>query len=580
MLVYDEKKVVPILIQCFSDAENAQLGSQSFNQMRLLLGPSFENVATSFGYAAKDFDLNQLRAILLRMAATMKAKNLPDLKEFNTLFNKQGKKLLAGLELEQKKQAVSLILDSDSPLMTAIYFAAMQENWAEHVLVPDDEAQQERLRNEKRSFNVKMLGIVNTRDQLLTPKPHVGLVGDQKVVKDLKQKISPFLLDDYMILNFADRNIPDGSMVLMPDEKGHFRLFQAKHLLVSKGSETTGYKGLTCIAYTSLDPKAPEVKIFFEGTRDFQSGLIDAQRHAPGVRTMSKVDAKLLKSVSHLLDTLHDETGKKAKVSLIGHSLGGANAQSFASSLITATTLQHANPSKSNGSKATTVYRDVQKKLSKTDQDVQEKSSKADQDVQKKLKARRDILLDTLATELPRFEKYDDLDGLAHIASIEVHTKNAPRTSHKNARLAAACAEVLTDKNQIPISHHLSQAGDIVSRAGEEFLGSESTCIKVSALKWNTGKKNWGEKHNAFLSRMSPTKEDPLQISFLLSNQNPQEINLLEKELSKGLNKKSKAVLFLGAELERAISTIISPARKSRDTLQEVPDGAHPRLKK
>lgn len=145
--------------------------------------------------------------------------------------------------------------------------------------------------------------------------------------------------------------------------------------------------GLKCTAaiskQVSLGPI--EIQINFFGTIDFASLSADIERGGPGQQTLKEHEAKLLKQVNSLIESMSAiHPNKTFRLRLAGHSLGGALAKGFAHSMQRACAIQENTPE--------AIVMKIKRELKEEASIENTVSDQVFQSLQKKLKADQDKL--------------------------------------------------------------------------------------------------------------------------------------------------------------------------------------------
>lgn len=524
---------IKLLSECFSNEEDKKLTQDDYESMRSLFTPLlFEQVALQYDINKNNFTLNKLRLVMISLAASMTAENMHCFKQFNALVKEFPDEIFKDLAInkEDKAERKDIIMACEGPITTAVYFGSYFQNWS--------------IKNLSQNLSSKGKEKIKVdQDYIDTTCSYIQVT--QNAIKTGRPSLSPYVQAEFTINNLGSgaEKIKNDAIVMIPDKDGNLKAYQAHKLLVQEDG-TTGYKGLHCIAYSSLDKNEPDLKIVFAGTKDAETGLTNTQRHSPGFRTYQKAEPKLLKAVDQLVSRLsEDANGKEVKFSVLGFSLGGAHAQAFASGLLAARAI---NDAKKNGN-----------------QFVAQEMKWAINDEIPDSNPRKGKMLHKLEQDVQKISNYGSLRNLAKISTIELHTKNAPKTARSRAILANASAAYLANNNiKMNVSHFMSQAGDIVSRVGEEFFGL-SKHIRLVAMKWDTEETSWSQKHNKLIVQQNIDQNHPIKVKFLYDSNIPNHQEHLKAELRKTVAKPIKAALALGAEIERAVSSALSIKRTS-----------------
>ncbi|WP_067520839.1 hypothetical protein [Endozoicomonas ascidiicola] len=150
----------------------------------------------------------------------------------------------------------------------------------------------------------------------------------------------PMLPGKEFIAHELAYNIKHGDKVKLPDSSGRlrsFRAFQVRGVNVEAGLNAF----VLCPTKLPKDGSPLDVKLVFRGTKDAASAIRDMEADGAGSKTLIKGSG----DISEYLDTVLMNLLKKrpdtpVNLQILGHSLGGADSQNYASHLLRQTVRQ------------------------------------------------------------------------------------------------------------------------------------------------------------------------------------------------------------------------------------------------
>lgn len=260
----------------------------------------------------------------------------------------------------------------------------------------------------------------------------------------------------------------ESKVVSVIDEDGVKREYNAQSLY-------TTHEGLKAFVLSGTDAENPRVKVLFRGTKCKASVIRDLESYGAGQQSFNKNEKLLLAQVFDVINERAEATGKKVKLDVAGHSLGGADAQNFTAAIA-----------------ESCAKRAEDKRLAER------------KTFGSKIKSAARKLFGSC---LKRINKapLDNADALDHLESVEMHTANSAGVGKKTAKKFKKAVEVINDplhsREEKPSFslNCLMVAGDGVQQTGQTSIGAEvdPKHANVKVLKVDTGQgKKWASSWN------------------------------------------------------------------------------------
>ena len=123
----EKSRFISLLSMVLSNLENESLTPKDFHLFKTIFSPEFAEIAAKYHLSKHAFSLSDLRAMMVGMMTHVNAENLKTFQIFNLVLhdNKERKPILGNFSEEE----VKIILESECPLMTAVYLASFDEEW-------------------------------------------------------------------------------------------------------------------------------------------------------------------------------------------------------------------------------------------------------------------------------------------------------------------------------------------------------------------------------------------------------------------------------------------------------------------
>lgn len=319
----------------------------------------------------------------------------------------------------------------------------------------------------------------------------------------------------------TDTNTPGKVKVQVTDEDGIARTYQVTKVL-------TENPGIVSFILTGTDPENPRVQVLFRGTECGASIHRDLESYGAGSESFQKEKNHILLQINEKIKEVARCSGRNVKMTIAGHSLGGADTQNCAAAILQAQALNLKE--KREESKKPSFAKRLGRKLGKLLSSCKRKSSK-----------------DT---------PYQCRDGFNLIESMDICTANSAGVSKDTAKKCKAAVAAINDPayrdDRIDIhARFLHVAGDGVQQTGQTTILSDinPSQAKVELIKLDNGyegmwKYSWNlvhaligvfgtaKAHTSFHFR--DTARMPEDISYeLLSNETPEGRDRIKSKLRK-----------------------------------------------
>tara|TARA_R110002110_G_scaffold33533_1_gene114692 strand:+ start:7369 stop:9510 length:2142 start_codon:yes stop_codon:yes gene_type:complete len=540
-----------IIEAIFDKDKERELEQGEETLLESLLGPLLEENKQRYNIQSP-MKLSNFRAILINICNNLTPENLQYLARFNQelcnidegMFGPDTSSVLI-------RNNFDAITKSECPILTAVSLAmdlaftknnhgySCESNWLPYKIGEGlDESKMKIAREDCYRLHNRACGIRSYAEQVSNGTSYDGV--DKKWQDPVHQQ---FLASDFSMLNLRphqDYEISDGSLAQGFDDSGNLRLYQVHNII--------DVDGLRCFALSSYDNdknKPAEIKVIFPGTSDISSGILDLQRYSPGYRSMAKYSESIIQAVSAISTQLNEQSNQSIKVSIEGHSLGGATAQHLYSHMAMAIATRES----SQGSFLAKAGEKLDSYKKNDDVNLNRYITRAKKHVQKKY---RDFQ--------QRYSDDNKFSGLGYINVINLSSKNGAKGAKKNDYLASAAMAYLTSSKDgasprvTSINNISRHTGDWVHKAGETQLLTRIPVVETNFLKVDSGKRKWNELHNDYAF---PSKDE---------NQSRKWVSLLSNQSNEGQEK-----IRAQGKRHTKIGRIFKPLQRLGSLIEKIP---------